>query len=309
MAVGALRGIYPLEQTLRDAVVAHGVGLHSGRDVQMLLRPAPVGAGIVFQRVDIAGTTPVAAHTSNISNTLLATSLGTGDHAIQTVEHVLSAIIAMGLDNVRVEVDAPEIPVFDGSSAPIVRAIRSAGLEFQPKKKRVLVVTEDVRVETDKGWIAVRPSLSLRIDLTIDFAHPVVGRQRFVYDHSPEAYESEIAQARTFGFVRDLDYLRQAGLGKGGSLDNAVVIAEDGVANPGGLRYPDEFVRHKILDIIGDFALAGGWVVADIEAYKSGHELNRQCVNELLRRGALKSVEVDQLDFSAHSSTPVAVAS
>jgi UDP-3-O-[3-hydroxymyristoyl] N-acetylglucosamine deacetylase len=279
------------QQTLATEAHFKGVGLHSGAPVHMVVGPAPEDSGIRFLVQPSGCPDPVVipARVEHLSGTSYCTSLGVGGVKVQTVEHLLAALAGLGIDNADVWLDAEEVPVLDGSSAPFVDGLVAAGIVPQPAPRAALRVTDTVRVEEgDDKWIEVRPALApgLTIDLDIDFAHATVGSQRLRFHLTPEDFAADLAAARTFGFMDEVEALRRAGLARGGSLENAVVIGADGVMNPGGLRYDDEPVRHKVLDLIGDFALLGRPLWAHVVAHRSGHTLHAVAMRALLSRPA-----------------------
>lgn len=277
-----------LQQTLQDALKVCGVGIHSGRPVRMFLRPAAANSGIRFRRIDLPGRPEIPATIDHVTRTTLATTIGSGGVEVHTIEHVMSALFGLGVDNVVIEIDGPEVPIFDGSAGPFVRLLREVGTVLLPLERHVFLPGRPVRVEEGDKWIEIEPDEHLSIDFTLDYPDTVIGRQRLVYKHSPKRYEVEIAHARTFGFAHEVEQLRAAGFAHGGALDNAVVVGSDSVLNPEGLRYPDEFVRHKILDLIGDIGLIGGPIVGRIRAHKSGHTLNRRFVRALIEGGLVE---------------------
>lgn len=285
----------PLQETLEDAIVISGKGVHSGHAARMYLRPAPVDSGLRFRRIDLPGRPEIPAHVDYVTQTHLATTLGRDGAAVHTVEHVLSALVGMGVDNAVIEIEGPEIPIFDGSAGPFVRRIRDVGTALLPAEKHVWMPRQPVRVEDGDKWIEIEPAERLSVDYTLSYDHPVIGTQRVLYEHQPRRYEVDISHARTFALLRDLEAMRTAGLALGGDLDNAVAVGDDRVMNPDGLRYPDEFARHKILDIVGDLALVGGPIVGRIRAYKSGHTLNRQFVKELLAAGLVERAPLSEV--------------
>lgn len=283
---------YPLQQTVADAVVAHGIGVHTGTEVQLVIRPAPPGTGYQFRRVDLPGQPLIPAHINCVSRTMLATALAHDGAEITTVEHLLSALVGCGVDNAFLEMDSFEVPIFDGSAAPIVEAIQKTGTVFQPAARRRFKVVREVEVRTEDAWIRIEPSPALIIDYTLEYDHPHIGTQKLLYVHSQARYRSEIAHARTFSLLEDVERMYEMNLAKGGSLENAVVIGPDGVVNPEGKRYEDECVRHKVLDLIGDFSLIGGELVAKITAWRSGHSVNRMAVLDILASDAVFTEEV-----------------
>ena len=271
------------QRTFRQRASLQGIGLHTGAAVRMTLAPAPADTGIVFIRTDVASPVEVPALAENVVDTTLNTSLGKGSTRIGTVEHVLAAIAGCGIDNARIEVEGPEIPVLDGSSEPFVRLIRGAGVHEQRAFRRFLMVKHTVQVTDGDKLARLSPSRgSFSIRYTIDFKHPLISDQSFELEVSDRSFSKEISRARTFGFKRDVERLHRAGLARGGSLENAVVIDDYNILNPEGLRYPDEFVRHKILDAVGDLSLVGMPILGRFTAVKSGHALNSQLVSRVL---------------------------
>jgi len=277
------------QHTLASEARFKGVGLHTGASVNMVVGPAPEDSGVRFL-VQPSGTPDpvvIPARVEHVVSTAYCTSLGIGGVTVQTVEHLLAALAGLGIDNADVWLDAGEVPVLDGSSAPFVEGLLAAGIVPQPAPRAALRVTAPVRVdEGDDKWIEVRPSLvpGLTIDLDITFPHASVGHQRMRFRLTPEGFAADLARARTFGFLDEVEALRRAGLARGGSLDNAVVIGAEGVMNPEGLRFGDEPVRHKVLDLIGDFALLGRPLWAHVVAHRSGHTLHAVAVQALLSR-------------------------
>jgi len=272
------------QRTLAEKVCCTGLGLHTGAPVKLSLHPARVGTGIRFVRRKGEQRYEYPALADFVTSTRQATTLGHGDGCIATVEHLLAALHALGVSNVRVEVDGPEIPAMDGSAASFVHLIRTAGLYDQHEPQAVMQVRRKLEVQLDARKITIEPARQLEIAYRVDFEHPSIGTQRFEIDRlAPAVFEVEISRARTFGFLRDVQAMREAGLAQGGSLANTVVLDDTGVVNPGGLRYRDEFVRHKILDLIGDLALLGFPVRGRIEVERGGHELHHRLVMALLR--------------------------
>ncbi len=270
------------QRTIARPTSVLGIGLHSGKKVTLKLLPATSDTGIVFQRVDKAGLPPIKAHANFVGATENNTTLGEGAGAVHTVEHLLSALYGFGINNLYIEVDGPEIPIMDGSSGSFVFLLKEAGVSQLNKSREFLVITERVRVQDGEKWAEVSPSSALSIDSTIAFPHPLIGVQKKSFRFSCESYISEIARARTFGLLSDVDYLKRRGLIKGGSLDNAIVLDDFKVVNPEGLRFVDEFVRHKVLDTIGDMSLLGHDIAAKITTYKSGHNIHNQLCRAIL---------------------------
>lgn len=269
------------QRTLKTLVRATGVGLHSGAKVTMVLRPAPVDTGIVFRRVDLDPPVDLPARPNGVGDTRMASTLQQGDAKLSTIEHLMSALAGLGVDNIYVDVDAAELPIMDGSAAPFVYLLQSAGIEEQNAAKKFIRIKKTVRVEEGDKWAQLDPYEGFKLDFSIIFNHPAVdqtGRQVSV-DFADNDYIREVARARTFGFMQDVEYMRANGLGLGGSLENAIVMDEYRVLNSDGLRYNDEFVKHKVLDAIGDLYVAGHPILGAFSAFKSGHGLN----NKLLR--------------------------
>ena len=256
--------------------------MHSGRKVGMTIKPAGVDEGIVFVRNDLPNKTSIKANFQNVRDTILATTVGINGATVSTVEHLLSAFCGMGVDNAVVEVDAPEIPIMDGSALPFVQLLKDVGTEIQNKCKKLLVIVKPVSVSDGDGKAMFLPSPEFKITYDINFAHPKIGRQTYDMTFSDVAYERDICAARTFGFLKDVEYLQAKGLALGGSLKNAVVLDDQKVLNKEGLRCDDEFVKHKILDAIGDLSLLGMPIIGHFIAYKSGHKLNNLLLKELM---------------------------
>lgn len=250
----------------------------------MIIRPAGVDEGIVFIRRDLSGNNRIKANVHNVRDTTLATTLGLNGVTISTVEHLMSAFSGMGVDNAVVEVDAPEVPIMDGSARPFVDLLKDVGTRVQGKGKKLLVIKDKIAVSEGQGTAMLLPSPEFRITYKIEFNHPAIGVQSYHMNFSDVSYEEEICAARTFGFLRDVEYLQAKGLALGGSLKNAVVLDDRRIINKDGLRFPDEFVKHKILDAIGDLSLLGIPIIGHFVAYKSGHRLNNLLLKELLIR-------------------------
>jgi len=272
------------QRTLKTIVTATGVGLHSGIKVTLSLRPAAPDTGIVFRRVDLDPPVDLPASPYSVVDTRLCSGLQQGEAKIGTVEHLMSALAGLGVDNAYVDVDGPEIPILDGSAAPFVFLIQSAGIEEQAKPKRFLRVLKPVEVKEGDKWVRLDPYEGFRLAFSIQFNHPAIDRTgtEVMVDFAEHSYVREVSRARTFGFMHEVEYMRDAGLARGGSLDNAIVMDEYRVLNADGLRYGDEFVKHKVLDAIGDLYLAGHPLLAAYSAHKSGHALNNQVLRALL---------------------------
>jgi UDP-3-O-[3-hydroxymyristoyl] N-acetylglucosamine deacetylase len=280
------------QRTIAEKVSCTGIGLHSGRPVHLSLHPARVDSGIVFVRTDLAHPVEIPAAAGSLSRCRLATTLGRGGATLDTVEHLLAALYGLGVDNARIEVDGPEIPGMDGSAASFVYLIRSAGLYEQAARRRVLRVQRPIEIRDGDRWIRVEPARGLRVSYAIDFEHPLIGRQALhdlVVDE--DRFGSELARARTFGFAEQVAMLWREGRARGASLENTVVIGGDRVLNRGGLRFPDEFVRHKALDLIGDLALLGARLHGHVTVERGGHALHQRLVAALARSEAEDRVE------------------
>ncbi len=281
------------QRTLKGAVTCQGVGLHSGARVEMTLRPAPADSGIVFVRTDLHPAMEIPAASRNVVDTSFATNLGKGDVRVGTVEHLLAALAGLGIDNVRVELTGPEVPIMDGSAAPFVYLCRTAGIELQRRLKRFLVVRKTVAVDDGDKHAEIGPAPRFGITCTIDFDHPLISDQKLSLQMNDRVFHREICRARTFGFLADVERMKSKGLALGGSLENAIVVDDFNILNPEGLRYADEFVRHKILDVMGDLALCGMPVIGHFTSMKSGHALNQRLLRRLLADpGAAEVVEV-----------------
>jgi len=286
------------QRTLQMPVTASGVGLHSGREVVMRLTPAVAGAGITFVRTDLAEPVRIAARVENVVETSMGTVLARGPAKVSTVEHLLSALAGLGIDNLDVELTGPEVPIMDGSAAQFVSLVESAGIVHQAAAKRLLRVRKTVQVEEDGKWARFDPHEGFRVNFEIAFDHPVLRNavQSASLEFSTASYLEQVSCARTFGFLRDLEYLHSRNLALGGSLDNAIVLDDERILNEGGLRLADEFVKHKMLDAIGDLYLAGHGLIAEFSGYKSGHGLNNRLVRALLAdASAWEAVSFDSL--------------
>ena len=272
------------QRTLKNLIRATGVGLHSGEKVFLTLRPAPVDTGIVFRRTDLDPVVEIPANADLVTETVLCTGLSCGPAKVQTVEHLLSALAGLGIDNAYVELTAPEVPIMDGSAGPFVFLLQSAGIVEQNAAKRFIRIRRPVEVREGDKVARFEPHDGFRVGFTVEFNHPAIpaSLSRAEVDFSTTAYVKEVSRARTFGFMRDLEYMRERNLGLGGSMDNAIVLDEFRVLNEDGLRYADEFVRHKILDAVGDLYLAGRPIIGAFEGHKSGHALNNKLVRALL---------------------------
>jgi UDP-3-O-[3-hydroxymyristoyl] N-acetylglucosamine deacetylase len=272
------------QRTLKNVIRATGVGLHTGDKVYLTLRPAPVGTGIVFRRTDLDDAVEIPARCEYVGDTRLSTTLVRGEARISTVEHLLSAFAGLGVDNAYVDVSAPEVPIMDGSAGPFVFLIQSAGVQEQSAPKRFVRIRKAITVEDGDKWAHFEPYEGFRVGFTIDFDHPVFRdrNQSVSIDFARTSFVREVSRARTFGFMREVEMLREANLALGGSLDNAVVVDDYRILNEEGLRYEDEFVKHKVLDAVGDLYLLGHSLIGAFTGYKSGHALNNKLLKTLL---------------------------
>ena len=287
------------QRTLKNSIRASGVGLHTGQKVLMTLHPAPPDSGIVFRRSDLGAQPLVRAHAERVGAAEWGTTLVNGDARVSTVEHLLSAFAGLGIDNALVDLSAPEVPIMDGSAGPFVFLLQSAGIEEQEAPKRFIRIREPMRVEDGDKWARFEPFDGFKVNFEIEFNHPIFKRrsQRASMDFSTTSFLKEVSRARTFGFMRDLEMLRSRNLALGGNLDNAIVLDEFRVLNEDGLRYEDEFVKHKILDAIGDLYLLGHSLIGEFSGYKSGHALNNRLLRTLLaRRSAWEEVTFETLE-------------
>lgn len=274
------------QRTLKKPVSAMGIGLHSGKKVTLTLRPLPVNSGVIYRRTDINPPVDFPASATSVKDTMLCTALvNESGVRISTVEHINAALSAFGLDNVMVEVNAPEIPIMDGSSSSFIYLILEAGIEEQNSLKKFIRIKEKVRVEGENGkWAEIAPATTFSLDFEIEFDHPAINKEfnHYKLDFSTSNFINEVSRARTFGFLKDIDQLRAKGLCLGGSLDSAIVLDDYSVLNPSGLRFEDEFVRHKILDAVGDLYMCGHNILGAYKAYKSGHALNNMLLQKVL---------------------------
>ncbi len=283
------------QTTLGDVISCEGVGVHSGAQVKMTLRPAPANTGIRFRRLDVAHDQMIAARYDNVVDTQLGTTIAnTAGVRVLTIEHLMAALLGSGVDNAIVELDAEEVPIMDGSAAPFVFLIECVGTAELDEARRVLRITRPVRVGDRDRYATLRPARDFEVDLAIDFDSGAIGKQHRHVRLINGAFKSELARARTFGFLKDVETLRSMGLAQGGSLDNSIVVDGDMIINDGGLRFNDEFVRHKLLDVVGDLATAGYAIEGRFEGARTGHTLN----NELLR-----AVFADTANFEIHAAT------
>ncbi|MGB6486137.1 MAG: UDP-3-O-acyl-N-acetylglucosamine deacetylase [Steroidobacteraceae bacterium] len=291
------------QRTLKNSIRATGVGLHTGKKVLMTLRPAPPDTGIVFRRTDLPQAVDVVAHAENVGDTTLGTTLCRGKTRVSTVEHLLSAFAGLGIDNAIVELSAPEVPIMDGSAGPFVFLLQSAGIEEQRNAKHFIRIKKRLRVEDGDKWAEFSPFDGFKVNFEIEFNHPIFKRraQKASMDFSTTSFLKEVSRARTFGFMRDLEWLRERNLALGGNLDNAVVLDDFRVLNEDGLRYEDEFVKHKILDAIGDLYLLGHSLIGEFSGHKSGHALN----NRLLRALLADVSAWEKVAFESYADAPI----
>ncbi len=291
------------QRTLKNIIRATGVGLHSGKKVYLTLKPAPVDTGIVFCRTDLDPVVEIPARAENVGETTLSTTLVKDGVKVATVEHLLSAMAGLGIDNAYVEVSAEEVPIMDGSAGPFVFLIQSAGIEEQESAKKFIRILKEVTVEDGDKKATFVPFNGFKVSFTIDFDHPVFkGRsQETSVDFSSTSFVKEVSRARTFGFMRDIEQLRAMNLALGGSVDNAIVVDEFKVLNEDGLRYDDEFVKHKVLDAIGDLYLLGNSLIGEFKGHKSGHDLNNKLLRALIAQEDAWEVET----FDDTSTAPI----
>ena len=293
------------QRTLKSAIRATGVGLHTGEKVAMTLRPALPNAGIVFRRIDLPAPVDIAADAFNVSDTRLCSTIESDGVKVATVEHVMSAFAGLGIDNAFVDLTGSEVPIMDGSAAPFVFLIQSAGIEQQPVPKRFFRIKSAVEVKDGEKWARFEPFEGFKLSFSIEFDHPAFERsaQTACVDFANTSYVKEVARARTFGFIQEVEALRESGLALGGSLDNAIVVDEYRVLNAEGLRYSDEFVKHKVLDAIGDLYLIGHPLIGAFSAHKSGHALN----NRLLRAALASKDAWEWVTFEREEDAPAAL--
>ena len=287
------------QRTLKNVIRATGVGLHTGEKVYLTLRPAPVDTGIVFRRIDLPEPVEILACPENVSDTRLSTSLEANGARVSTVEHLMSALAGLGIDNAYIELTASEVPIMDGSAGPFVFLVQSAGIADQSAPKRFIRITRPVRIEQGDKWAQFEPFDGFKVSFAIDFDHPIFqnSTQNATVDFSTTSFVREVSRARTFGFMGDLEALRAAGLARGGGFDNAIVLDNYRVLNEDGLRYEDEFVKHKVLDAIGDLYLLGHPLIGAFSAHKSGHSLNNRLLRQLVtERDAWELITFDEIE-------------
>ena len=297
------------QRTLKNAIRATGVGLHTGKKVMLTLRSAPVNTGIIFRRIDLDPVIEIHARPENVGDTRLSTTLISGKTRISTVEHLLSALAGFGIDNAYIDLSSDEVPIMDGSAGPFVFLIQSAGVEEQNAPKQFIRIKQRVRVDEPDKWAMFEPFNGFKVGFTIEFDHPAFNEKncRAEIDFSTTSFVKEVSRARTFGFMREVELLRERNLALGGSLDNAVVVDDYRILNDDGLRYEDECVKHKILDAIGDLYLLGHSLIGSFSGYKSGHELNNHLLRELLaNKSAWEIVSFkDEMDLPISFIQPI----
>jgi UDP-3-O-[3-hydroxymyristoyl] N-acetylglucosamine deacetylase len=294
------------QRTLKNVIRATGVGLHTGDKVYMTLRPAPVNTGIVFRRIDLSEPMEIPSRCEFVGDTRLSTTLVRDTVRVATVEHLLSAMAGLGIDNAYVDLSAAEVPIMDGSAGPFVFLLQSAGIEEQSAPKRFIRIKKTVKVEDGDKWARFEPFDGFKVGFSIEFQHPMFSRRSSAaeIDFSTTSFVKEVSRARTFGFMRDIEMLRERNLALGGSMDNAIVLDDYRVLNEDGLRYEDEFVKHKILDAIGDLYLLGHSLIGSFYGHKSGHELN----NKLLRALMADAKAWEEVSFDDPEKAPISYA-
>jgi len=298
------------QRTLKNSIRATGIGLHTGRKVYMTLRPAAENTGIVFRRVDLDPVVEVQGDARLVGETMLGTTLIQGDVKVATVEHLLAAVAGLGIDNIVIDLSAPEVPIMDGSAAPFVFLLQSAGITEQNVAKKFIRITKPVRVEDGDKWAEFRPYDGFKVNFQIDFDHPVFKQHTLesTIDFSTTSFLKEISRARTFGFLRDIEAMRAHRLALGGNMDNAIVLDDFRVLNEDGLRYEDEFVRHKILDAIGDLFLIGHSLIGEFVGYKSGHALNNKLILAMYESDSYEEVTFEDVAEAPITYSPAAAA-
>lgn len=294
------------QRTLKTTIRATGVGLHSGEKVYMTLRPAAANSGITFRRIDLETPVDVPADPRLVGDTMLGTTLVKDGVKVATVEHLMSALAGLGIDNINIDLSAPEVPIMDGSAGPFVFLLQSAGIEEQNAAKKFIRIKKKIRVEKDDKWAELLPFNGFKVDFEVYFNHPVFNKlnQRATIDFSSTSFLKEVSRARTFCFLRDVEALRERNLTLGGSMDNAIVLDDYRILNEDGLRYANEFVIHKILDAIGDAYLLGHGLIGEMRAYKSGHDLN----NKLLRAMLADESAWEEVTFKDSKKAPISYA-
>jgi len=266
--------MHPRQRTLRTSATCSGIGVHSGKEVNLTIHPAPANHGIKFVRTDLPNSPDISAHFNQVVDTSLATVIGYDGFIVSTIEHLMAAFAGMSIDNALVEVDAYEMPIMDGSAGPFTDLILKAGVETQQSPRCYFIIKEPIELKAENKFVGLYPAPQFKISCAIEYDHPLIRKQSYAIELSEKTFETDICRARTFGFLYEYDMLKRFGLAQGGSLDNCVVIDKEKILNPDGLRYQDEFVRHKILDCIGDFSLLGMPLLGHIVLDKSGHAFN-----------------------------------
>jgi UDP-3-O-[3-hydroxymyristoyl] N-acetylglucosamine deacetylase len=281
------------QRTINKPIEVTGIGLHSGKPIKLKLEPMEENNGILFYRSDKGITIPL--NMNNVIDTKLATTLGINNIKISTIEHLMSALFAFGIDNLRIVIDNEEIPIMDGSAISFIMLIKEAGIRELNDYKKIAFITKTIEVKENEKYVKIEPSDKLIFDYTIYFDHPLINKQNYIFEFSLKNYIEEIAKARTFGFLKEIQYLRSIGLAKGGSLDNAIVLDDKGILND-SLRYPNEFVRHKILDAIGDLSLLNFFYIGKYTSYKGSHKLNNILVKKIIEENAFEFVKINNFD-------------
>jgi UDP-3-O-[3-hydroxymyristoyl] N-acetylglucosamine deacetylase len=270
------------QATIAHPVLISGIGLHSGQRIQLSLRPADAGTGVVFHRATGDRIVSIEAVSANVTDTRLATVIGRAGATVSTIEHLMAALTAFGIDNLHIDIDGPEVPILDGSAAPFAHLLQNAGVRTLARRRKYLAIRRPITLDEGEKRIHIIPSRFFRLTSEISFAHPCIASQSRSFRLAADSFRKDIAPARTFGFLHEVEHLKSIGLAQGGSLDNAIVIGEDRIINPEGLRYQDEFVRHKILDAIGDFSLIGYPILGHVKSHKAGHDINHRMVEKIL---------------------------
>jgi len=285
------------QKTVAKQVCCSGIGLHSGKHVNLVIKPAPMNHGIKFIRTDLLNCPSISAHFNMVVDTSLATVIGYDGFIVSTIEHLMASFAGLSIDNALVELDAYEVPIMDGSAGPFTALIKAAGLKEQDGSRCYFVIKKSIELKENDKFVRVSPSSEFQVTYTIEYDHPLINTQTYTLNNSDEFFDNEISNARTFGFLHEIEYLKSYGFAKGGSLENAVVIDKDDIINDDGLRYKDEFVRHKILDCIGDFSLLGMPILGHIVANKSGHAFNHAFLKKLIEtKGSWETQTFNDLD-------------
>jgi UDP-3-O-[3-hydroxymyristoyl] N-acetylglucosamine deacetylase len=292
------------QQTIKRSVACHGIGIHSGRPAHLVMHPAPANSGVNFIRTDLPGTPVIPARSSRVVDSSLATTLGNAEAYVSTVEHILAALAGMKIDNARIELSGPELPILDGSAAPFAVLVQKAGIKILKWPRAFFQMQKSLAISEGDKYIGIEPATESKLTYAIDFPHPAIGRQEYTFKLGAKAFCREIAPARTFGFLQDVQKLQANGQALGGSLDNAIVLGPNGVINPEGLRFPNEFVRHKILDLIGDLALLGWPVLGHIRVRKGSHALHQKFMQALLQHQETWRLHIPETQSSWRPSLP-----